>query len=180
MLRYGYIRTKDEIKFLVLYAMQHLTEAVTYDVVIDLCTWCDDGFGYFELSEAWVELLRTGHVAEAPHDDEAILYEITPKGREAAELFERQLPFTVRESARRSALRVVRQLHRDAAIHTSVSEQSPGQLVVTLALDDVFSINMNVVSRSQAALLEKNFKAHAEKMYDVLLNALIDDYKDAE
>ena len=53
MVRYGFIHTKEDIKFLVLFAMDLLPFPVTFETVVDLITWCDDGFGYFELSEAF-------------------------------------------------------------------------------------------------------------------------------
>ena len=57
MIRYGFIHTKEDIKFLVLFAMDLLPFPVTFETVVDLITWCDDGFGYFELSEAFYEML---------------------------------------------------------------------------------------------------------------------------
>ena len=39
---------------------------------------------------------------------------------------------------------------------------------------------MHVVSRAQASLLEKNFRGNAEKMYQTILNALIQDGTESE
>ena len=65
MVRYGFIHTKEDIKFLVLFAMDLLPFPVTFETVVDLITWCDDGFGYFELSEAFYEMIPTGHIDES-------------------------------------------------------------------------------------------------------------------
>ena len=65
MIRYGFIHTKEDIKFLVLFAMDLLPFPVTFETVVDLITWCDDGFGYFELSEAFYEMIPTGHIDES-------------------------------------------------------------------------------------------------------------------
>ena len=43
MVRYGFIHTKEDIKFLVLFAMDLLPFPVTFETVVDLITWCDDG-----------------------------------------------------------------------------------------------------------------------------------------
>ena len=43
-------------------------------------------------------------------------------------------------------------------------------------MQDVFSVQMNVVSESQASLLEQNFKKHAESIYQELLSALTRNY----
>lgn len=177
--RYGFIRTKEDIKFLVLYAMQFLDFPVTFESVVDICTWCDDGFNYFELQEAFREMVETGHIADAPSDGEP-LYVITEDGCEAARLFEGNLPYTVREAAQASALRVVRQLRRDAALSTAVEKRADNDLIVQLSMQDVFSLRMNVVSRAQASMLERNFRKNAEKIYNVLLDALIRAYDEKE
>ena len=89
MVRYGFIHTKEDIKFLVLFAMDLLPFPVSFSTIVDLTTWCDEGFGYFELSEAFYEMVPTGHIEEIPDKGET-LYAITEKGREATRIFEKQ------------------------------------------------------------------------------------------
>ncbi len=173
MARHGFIKTKEEIKFLILYATGFLPFAVPLETIVDLCTWCDDGFGYFELKEAFDELINTGHINKLDDD----LFKIAEKGRETMELFKNHLPYTVRESAEQSALRVVQQLRRDAAVTTSVKRLDDHDLLVSMNMEDVFSIQMHVVSKGQADILRKNFKSNAEKIYQVLLKAMTEDYK---
>ena len=83
MVRYGFIHTKEDIKFLVLFAMDLLPFPVSFSTIVDLTTWCDEGFGYFELSEAFYEMVPTGHIEEIPDEGET-LYAITEKGLSAA------------------------------------------------------------------------------------------------
>ncbi len=176
MVRHGFIHSKEDIKFLILFAMDLLPFPVSFSTVVDLTTWCDEGFGYFELSEAFYEMLPTGHIAEVPGETEPA-YQITDKGREAIRVFEKQLPYPVREAAQRSALRVVRQIRRDAAIHTVVTEHAPNDLTVRMEMEQVFAIEMAVVSRGQAAMLERTFKNNAEAVYRTLLAAMTADYE---
>lgn len=176
MVRYGFIHSKEDIKFLILFAMDLLPFPVSFSTVVDLTTWCDEGFGYFELSEAFYELVPTGHVEESRRDGEPE-YSITDKGREAIRVFERQLPYPVREAAQRSALRVVRQIRRDAAIHTAVTERAENDLTVRMEMEQVFAVEMAVVSRAQASMLERTFKANAESIYQTLLTAMTADYE---
>ena len=132
--------------------------------------------GYFELSEAFYEMVPTGHIEEVPGDGEPA-YRITDKGREAIRVFEKQLPYPVREAAQRSALRVVRQIRRNAAIHTSVTERAANDLTVRMEMEQVFAIEMDVVSHGQAAMLERTFKNNAEAIYQTLLGAMTADYE---
>lgn len=175
MIRYGFIRTKDEIKFLILTCMTYLPFPVTFDSVVDICTWCDDGFGYFELTEAFSELQETDHIVKEADGQE--LYSITDKGRETARIFSARLPYTIREAAELSALRVIRKLRRDAQITSSTERLGDKDYVVNLSMEGVFSLHMNVVSESQASLLEQNFKKHAEQIYQELLTSVTKDYE---
>ena len=176
MVRYGFIHSKEDIKFLILFAMDLLPFPVSFSTVVDLTTWCDEGFGYFELSEAFYEMVPTGHIEERTGGDDT-LYSITDKGREAIRVFEKQLPYPVREAAQRSALRVVLQIRRDAAIHTSVTERAANDLTVRMEMEQVFAVEMDVVSRAQASMLEHTFKANAEAIYQTLLSAMTADYE---
>lgn len=176
MVRHGFIHSKEDIKFLILFAMDQLPFPVSFSTVVDLTTWCDEGFGYFELSEAFYEMVQTGHIEEVSGDGEPS-YRITDKGRDAIRVFEKQLPYPVREAAQRSALRVVRQIRRDAAIHTSVTERAANDLTVRMEMEQVFAIEMDVVSRGQAAMLERTFKNNAEAIHQTLLAAMTADYE---
>ncbi len=172
MPRYGFIHEKAEIKYLVLFAMDLIPFPVSYDAIVDIVTWCDEGFGFFELSEAFYELVPTGHITEDKTSGQTPLYSITDKGREAAKIFEKQLPFPVREAAQRSSIRVVRQIRRDAAVHTSVTENGENDLKVRMELDEVFAVELNVINRQQASMLQSAFRKKAEQLYQTLLLAL--------
>ena len=99
MVRYGFIHTKEDIKFLVLFAMDLLPFPVIFSTIVDLTTWCDEGFGYFELSEAFYEMVPTGHIEEKP---------CTPSPKKDARLpaFSRS-SFPIRSAKPHSALRCV-------------------------------------------------------------------------
>ena len=129
MVRYGFIHTKEDIKFLVLFAMDLLPFPVSFSTIVDLTTWCDEGFGYFELSEAFYEMVPTGHIEEIP-----------------------------------------------AGIHTAVTEHGPNDLTVRMEMEQVFAVEMNVVSHGQAAMLERTFKENAEAVYQTLLTAMTKNY----
>ena len=168
MARYGFIKTKEDVKFLILYSMCYLPDPATFEIMLDVCTWCDDGFTWFDFKEAFDELVATGHIAIAdPCADTT--YQISEKGREALAAFENRLPYTVREAAQRSALRVVRQAHRDAVISTHSEAVQEN--------DEVFALEMHAANAEQASLLEKTFRAHAEEIYQTLLHAMTRDYE---
>ena len=182
MPRYGFIREKSEIKYLILYAMTYLPIPVDETALIDICL-IDDAFGSLEFAEAFHELVDTGHVLREERETGAV-FAITDKGRNAAEVFELQIPFSVRERAQRSALRVVRELRRSAGIVTSTEKLAENNYRVHLSLkddrDEIISISMMVVNEHQASMLEGNFKRNAEKIYNGILNELLRDYSPDE
>ncbi|WP_370814609.1 DUF4364 family protein [Butyricicoccus pullicaecorum] len=179
MARYGFIKTKEDVKFLILYSMCYLPDPATFEIMLDVCTWCDDGFTWFDFKEAFDELVATGHIAIAdPCADTT--YQISEKGREALAAFENRLPYTVREAAQRSALRVVRQAHRDAVISTHSEAVQENDYLVRMGIDEVFALEMHAANAEQASLLEKTFRAHAEEIYQTLLHAMTRDYETKE
>ena len=151
-----------------------------YEIVMQL-----KQVGFAEISESTLYplLLRleqqekvTVERRPSPKGPSRKYYVITEKGREATRIFEKQLPYPVREAAQRSALRVVRQIRRDAGIHTAVTEHGPNDLTVRMEMEQVFAVEMNVVSHGQAAMLERTFKENAEAVYQTLLTAMTKNY----
>lgn len=70
----------------------------------------------------------------------------------------------------------VRQIRRDAGIHTAVTEHGPNDLTVRMEMEQVFAVEMNVVSHGQAAMLERTFNENAEAVYQTLLTAMTKNY----
>jgi len=182
MRRVGYIREKNDIKFLILYVMTHLSEPVTLSSLADM-SMVDGGFDYFEFADAVAELVTSGHIRMEELPGEC-MYTITFKGRTTAEVFEKELPTPVREAAKRSAARVSRAISRDAALKTEIVTRRDGTRGVRLAfMDDdvpVFAFELMVLDDEQANLYIRNFRNHAEDMYSEFLKVLLDDYEEPD
>ena len=103
--------------------------------LLDVCL-IDDAFGYFEFSEAFAELLQTGHVRRMEDEEGKALYDITPLGREAAKIFEGDLRMSVKDKAQAAAVRVVRKIRRDSSLETSHVQGPDGTYQVRLAIND--------------------------------------------
>ncbi len=182
--RHGFIRAKDDIKFLILYVMTFLKEGVTFGDLADMAM-CDDAFGYFEFVECVRELTESLHIRveeTTPEGKKPVeLYYITEKGVKTAEAFSSRLPSFVREAAQRSAIRVVRRNRRDATILTRDKVRKDGTTAVELAVMDedtpIIAVELTVLNGEQANLFQNNFRRHAEKIYDGILKVLLDDYE---
>ncbi len=182
MKRIGFIREKDDVKFLILYCMTFLDEPVTMASLADM-TMCDNAFGYFEFADAASELVKSGHIREDRRGDE-FYYSLTYKGRATAEVFQKELPAPVRDAARRPAARVVRALRRDASTVTEIVTRRDGTKAAHMAfMDDdvpVFGFDVMVLDDEQGKLFTRNFRDHAETIYKEVLNVLLADYDEPD
>ena len=175
MIRHGFIRSKDEIKFLILYSLTFVSFPVDFDKILDICTWCDEGFDYFQFNEAFLELIPSEHIHKQIIDG-AEFYKTTEKGIATSKAFETKLPASVKELANISALRVTKEIRRDACIETTTTMRSDNDFVVTMKMEDIFSLDFMVVSKTQASLLERQFKRNAEKIYNDILHSLTKEF----
>ncbi|WP_458863579.1 DUF4364 family protein [Acidaminobacterium chupaoyuni] len=174
----GYLREKPEIKYFILYAMNELPFPISEPDLLDLCL-IDEAFGYFEFSEAFAELLKTGHVQQERSEQGDVTYHITPKGRSAAEIFEGDLRKSVRDKAQAAVIRVVRKIRRNSSIKTVTTENGDGTFNVHLCITDqdspVMALDVMVMNKRQSTLLEENFKQSAETIYEQILQILLSD-----
>ena len=174
----GYLRDKNDIKYFILFAMSCLPFPISEPDLLDVCL-IDDAFGYFEFSEAFAELLQTGHVRRMEDEEGKALYDITPLGREAAKIFEGDLRMSVKDKAQAAAVRVVRKIRRDSSLETSHVQGPDGTYQVRLAINDrdapVLALDVMAMNSRQCALLEQNFRKDAEKIYNDILKILLSD-----
>lgn len=175
----GYIRDKLDIKFLILFILKHIDRPAAFPDITEMAM-VDNGFGFFELSEAFHEMVESDHIDEHTEDDTP-LYTITERGRETSELYLTRLPSSVRAAAQRAVIKVMARMRRDACIETSTETLSENHLVTTLSMsdgmDDIIKLELLTVNSEQAALLEANFRKNAEAIYNGIIAALLKDYE---
>lgn len=172
MARYGFIHGKLDIKFLVLYLMARVAAPVDFVTLTDL-TMCDDGVDYFEFAEAVAELVETGHLQL--EDDH---YAITEKGRLNGAACESSLPYSVKRRCNENLARVNGVLRRNAQVRSDILPREDGSLTVRVTLDDeqgnLMTIEMLCVTQDQAERIAKGFQARPERVYNEVLEALLD------
>lgn len=173
-MRHGFIREPEEIKYLIMYCLSFMPFAVSENDILDMVL-VDEGFGYFEFSEAFLQLQDTRHVSQVTtaEDKEYIL---TPKGFELIDYMSRQLPSTVRDKAEKAAMRVMSKIRRDGTLKVGHRQNGDGSYTVTLQIRDKntqhLSLEMMVMTQRQCALIEDNFKRNAENVYLSIIQLL--------
>jgi len=166
----GYIRDELDLKFLILTVLSSLNAPVGFYDLVDT-VMIGEAPTLLECADACYSLLDSGHAAEVPGG-----IVLSEKGREALAAYGNRLPASVRREAQKSALRAMARLRRDALIKCETVEKN-GALMTELSISDgigkIMSLEMLVATASQAALLESNFKANAEAIYNSVLETLL-------
>ena len=170
MANFSFIHEQIEVKVLILFIMQRLPEPVTHDVLTGL-TLCDEGIGYFDVTECIADLLKTKHL----HLEDG-KYSLTPKGKRNGETLEKNLPYSVRIKAEASAAIVRASLNRDSMIKTQRSVNDNGGYKVAMSLSDgigdIISLELVTVNEQQADTIEKSFRRNAEQIYHAIIDIL--------
>ena len=175
----GFIKSPLDIMELILYILARVDGPIDLGQLIDLAL-CDEGVDYFQFTEALSQLESTGHVAR---DKDGSLF-ITDKGRYNGALTEDELPYSVRVRCNRNIAEVNRQLQRRRMVRSAVSPRSDGSgYTAEMILDDesgnVMHLEMLAPDRTQAELLCKRFSQRPERLYNLLLSALLEETEEA-
>ena len=172
MAQYGFIHDKLDIKMLELYLMARVAAPIDFDTLTEL-TMCDEGVGYFDFAEATAELVESGHLVLS---DER--YEITEKGRENSAACESSLPYSVRRRCNQNLARVNAALRRNAQVRGETRKNGDGSVVARMTLDDdggnLMTVELLCPSGEQADRLIEGFRAKPERVYNALLDALLE------
>ena len=175
-MKHGYLQTPLNIKLYVLYILHQLRKPIPFAELGEI-VMCEDAVDYFEFADAAMGLKDTGHMLENEING-TLCYSITPKGVSLVDVAERSLPYSVKMAAQRAVFNVVARLQREASIHTE-TVQRDNNLYVHCSLEDpyctILSMELMVVTPQQASLLERHFREHAEKIYNRILDAMLDE-----
>jgi hypothetical protein len=170
MERFGFIHEKLDIKIWILFILRRLPLAVSAETLAEL-TLLDGGIGYFDYAECLSELVETGHAEETENG-----YLIAEKGKRNGSTLEDSLPFSARAKAERAIAPIASAMRRSASIKTSHEQRKDGfwvELKMSDGLGDIIDLRLLCAGEDQAALMERNFRAGAESIYNQLMEVLL-------
>ncbi len=168
----GFIRSKQEIKFLILYIAERLIAPVPFEVMQEL-TMCDPAVDFFEFSECLNHLVETGHMTRSRDE----LYAITEKGVRNGRACAEELPYSVRLTADRLAKEQNERIRRQKQVQSSVAPRSDNTFVALVSFNDddgrpLWRMELALPDEKQAQDLVKRFQEHPERMYFSLVDLL--------
>ena len=171
MAHHGFINDMLDVRLLILYVTNRLLYPADTQTLYELCLQ-DDKLSYFDVMQALPQMVESGHLTETESG-----YVITEKGRETAAITKDSLAFPVAQRAARAVERFNREIRRDSHVRTEVLEQPNGDALAVMHLDDemgcLLTIEYTCTSPRQAAFMTKAFPAKADKLYQMITEALI-------
>lgn len=171
----GFIRNKNEIKYLILYIAERLIAPVPFEVMQEL-TMCDPAIEFFDFSECLNYLVRTEHMTCSKDD----LYAITEKGVQNGRATAEEIPYSVRLNAEKLAEAQNQKIKRARQVQSKVMPLGNGTQGVELRFNDDYGIplwrmELAVPDEAKAKDLTKRFQAAPEQMYSDLIRLLFPD-----
>ena len=174
MQRLGFIHDMMDVKVLVLFVTARSNYPLTVQEIYELC-YQDDCLSYFDVCTAVPEMVKSGHLQENGEGK----FEITAKGKEAGELVEDSIAFTVKQKAEAAVQRYNRQLRRSSLVRTQVVNREDGSCVVIMSLNDevgpLMTLELQAPDSRNAAHLAKLFENKAENVYSLVMMELLDE-----
>ena len=162
-----------DVKVLILFVAARSSYPMTTQEIYELC-YQDDCLSYFDICTAIPEMVATGHLKKLEEDK----YEITEKGREAGELTEDSIAYSVKQRAENAVARFNRQLRRSSFIKTQIIPRESGEYSVLMALDDevsnLMTLELAAPNMRQAVRLGKLFEKKAEQIYNLTMAELLE------
>ena len=161
----GFIRSKNEIKYLILYITERLIAPVSFETLQEL-TMFDSAIEFFEFTECVNYLVRTGHLSCSKDD----LYAITEKGIQNGRACASEIPYSVRLNADKLTEAHNQRIKRARQVRSKLTPRANGTLSVELRFNDdlgfpLWRLEVAVPNEEKANGLIRRFEAHPEQMY---------------
>ncbi len=177
MAQVGFIRDKQEIKFLILYIAERLIGPVRFEAMQEL-TMCDPAVDFFDFSECLAYLVETEHMTCS----EDGLYAITEKGLQNGRACAEEIPYSVRLTADRLAEEQNRKIKRDRQVQSKITPRRNGTFGVELLFNDdagapLWRLELAVPDEEKAKSLSARFRSEPEKIYSELIRLLFPEEK---
>lgn len=178
---YGFIRSEQQIKSLILFGLSLLPAAVTESDLLSVVS-VDDGFTYLDFAPALQDLVQNGLVSAVPGRENR--YILSAEGAGLVDVLKGDLPASVRDRAEAAAIRAMRRINRDADILTEHRENGDGTWQVQLRVLDksrvALGVELQAGSLRQCNLLENHFRKNAERIFAGITDLLLQDITDTE
>lgn len=172
----GGLNNVPDVKVLILYILHYAGGTLSRDNVIHIAL--DGGTAeYFDIAQALDGLMNSGLIDYTSKDTPDELY-ITRLGAETLEVFENDLPYSVRRKNQSALLRLLADVERQSLVKSRIEEREKGFEAVCTLLDGedtLLEYRLYVPTRIQAQMVVDQFERDPIDKYKKILSQLIDE-----
>ena len=164
-------------KLIVLYMLQNADDTLTNSQISEFIL--DKGYtNYFTVQRAFHELeeenmLRVKQIRNMSH------YALSDEGSEAIEMFEYQIPNSIKEDIAQFLKEKDYELRKEASVTADFYPSKGDEYTVNLKIREkenlLLEINLNVVSRDQAVYICDHWEKKHSDVYSMLIEKLLFD-----
>lgn len=172
----GGLNNVPDVKVLVLYVIAYaggsLSRGDLTHIVLDGGT-----AEYFDLAQAIDGLMNSGLIDYESSDNRDQLY-ITKLGRDTLDVFEKDLPYSVRRKNQSALLRLLADIERQSLVKSRITEKDNGFEVACTLLDGedtLLEYRLYVPTKIQAQMIVDQFESDPIDKYKKILSQLIDE-----
>lgn len=169
----GGLRNRNEIKTLICYLVSHLDTPITKGQLNNIIS--EEGLAnYFELNQALSEVIENGNVRSADGEDPELY--ITEIGKQNTSTLEKDLPYTVRESALNAAVRLQTRLRREREHKIEITRLEKGCNITMSVLDgedELMTVTIFVADYEQALAVKEKFLSDPVSVYSNIVSQLM-------
>ena len=175
MVQPGGIYDPNEVKFLILYVLDHCKDPISSPMLGDILL--NDGLvDFFDFSNALQELSASGHVIKTLYQEQDY-YTITPLGIETISLFSGRLKYHVRKASIEAAQSALKKMKRQERISAQWFPLKGGGYLVSLSFfdggEELLSLKLRAASKDQAKQICDNFYQNAESIVPAITEQLL-------
>ena len=165
-----------ENKLLLLYLIEKMDLPLTRSQITDFVR-DGDYMEYYTLQQTLADMVFDGYL-EMSQENNNTRYSITDQGLSTLEYFEKHIPGGVRMKINKYVNDNFNSVKRDYEITANYfQDRETNEYIVKCGVYDddrvLMEINVSVVSREQARLIQKNWKSHVNVLYISILRELI-------
>lgn len=166
MVQPGGIYDHNDLKFLILYVLDHCKDPISPFMLGDIML-NDELVDFFDFSTSLQELTETGHVVKTFYHEQEY-YTITPLGMETISLFSNRLKYHVRKASMEAAQSALKKMRRGERIWAQWFPLKNGTYMVALSFfesgEELLSLKLQASSKEQAKQICDNFYQNAESI----------------
>lgn len=172
----GGLRSRGEIGILICYMLDTINRPFLKDDLIEIIQ--DNALAnYFETTNSISELLKNNNIEYA--DEKKKYIQITKNGKLISSQLNTTLSLSVRQKASAAAARVMEKRKIESENPVTIEKSEGGgynvNLRITDGMRDLMSLTVFVPTISEANHVKRNFHKNPERMYAVMLAAVIGD-----